>query len=517
MKNIKIILFPLIACLIVSLCSCGGSTYDGNEYIFVEGNEVKFNSTISDPNATGVVTQWKDGDKVGISMMRSATNLILNDSRNIKFNTDPSGALTPSATSIVFSENADDKHDFVAYYPYQEGLDNFIYDIDIRNQADQSKLVLLYGRTLEIDNTTPLVDINFNQKLTKFVFNIKPGVGFTEADLAGIKVTLIDVNSLADFNLATGQIGRQRENQSVPTLVSNNGKKAEAILIPNKDTRVKLRLTLANDVTFDWTSPLLTLEEATKYTYDIAVGTNMIEVSQGSITDWVGVDEPSIEGEGIPNPTAKYTVGDYYPDAANPIGVVFEISNRGSNGKIVSLTQEFQQRWGGIQNESENGLPSIANPDNGDVATRDLINGRKSWGNFESDYVIFHWVHNEVNNKDINGKWYIPSKNELKSLYAASSGLTYADIEATWLDDQPMPNFDTQACKDARDAFNNKLTSAAGKWLDPYGWYWTSTEVVTGGEVPNKTAWSVEFAKGGLMDSSKIKWDWGLARPIMKF
>ncbi len=313
MRNIKLILIPVIAYLLVSLSSCSGSTYDGDEYIFIEGNEVKFSSTISDPNATGEATQWKNGDKVGISMMRSATNLILNNFRNIQYSADPSGALTPDNTTILFSEDADYKHDFVAYYPYQESLENFIYNIDIRDQADQSKLVLMYGNILEIFNTASSVNIEFNQKLTKLVFNIAPGVGFTEADLAGIKAELIDINSLADFNLATGQIGRQRENQTVPALVSNNGKKAEAIVIPNKDTRIKLKLSLTNNVTFEWTSTLLTLEEATKYTYNVTVGTNMIEVSEGSITSWTGIDEAPIEGEGTPDNTAKYKVGGLLP------------------------------------------------------------------------------------------------------------------------------------------------------------------------------------------------------------
>lgn len=516
MRNIKLILIPVITYLLVSLSSCSGSTYDGNEYIFIEGNEVKFTSTISDPNTTEIATQWKSGDKVGISMMRSTTNLILNDFRNIKYGADPSGALTPDNTPILFSEDTDYKHDFVAYYPYQENLANFIYNIDLRDQADQSKLVLMYGKTLEIKNTASSVNIDFSQKLTKLVFNITPGVGFTEADLAGIKTELIDINSLADFNLATGQIGRQRENQTVAALVSNNGKKAEAIVIPNEDTRIKVKLTLKNNVNFEWTSPLLTLEEATKYTYNITVGTNMIEVSEGSITSWTGIDEAPIEGEGKPDDTAKYKVGDYYPDETNPIGVVFEVSNGGKSGKLVSLTYEFQQRWGGIQNESENGLPAAADTDNGDITTRDIINGRKNWGNFASDYVIFEWMYNTVNGGDIDGKWYLPAKNELKSLYAGTSGLTYADIKDTWLDNQPMPDFNSESCTNARNAFNTKLTDAGGIVLHQWAWYWTSTEVVTGSDVPNKTAWSVQFDTG-VMQSIKIKWDWGRARPIMKF
>ncbi len=209
-------------------------------------------------------------------------------------------------------------------------------------------------------------------------------------------------------------------------------------------------------------------------------------------------------------------MGDYYPDDINPIGVVFEVSNGGKSGKIVSLTSEFQQRWGGIQNESENGLPSAADPDNGDIATRDIINGRKNWGNFQSDYVIFEWLYNTVNGGDIDGKWYLPAKNELKSLYAATSGLTYADIKDTWLDDQAMPDFSTQPCINARDAFNTTLTDAGGLGLHQWAWYWTSTEVVTGSDVSNKTAWSVQFDTG-VMQSIKIKWDWGRARPIMKF
>ena len=508
MKNIYKL--TIIVSILMGLFSCSGSTYDGNEYTFVGGNEVKFNSTIADPNVTGVSTQWKSGDKVGITMTRDLTNLIVNNSRNIEYNADPSGELNANGTAIVFSESESYKHSFYAYYPYQESLSDFIYQIDLRTQTDQSKLVLLYGKTEGVDNSATSVDIAFGQKLTKLMFNISPGVGFTEADLAGIKVELKDMNALADFNLSVGQITRQREILNISTLVSEQGKKAEAIVIPNKDTKLKLRLTLTNSVSYEWESPVLTLAEATKYAYNIAIGTNMVEVSQGTITNWTGIDETPIEGEGKPSTAAKYNVGDLYPDATNPVGIVFEVSNGGKNGKIASLFLELQNRWGGIQDESTNGIPSVRDADNGKVATMDIINGRRNWGNFTSDYAIFEWLYNTVNGGDINGKWYLPAKNELKSLYAAMSGLTYADIETTWTDNAAMPGYDSQSCVNARDAFNLKITDAGGTWLHPYAWYWTTTEI------DNNTAWSVQF-ETGVMQSIKIKWDHGKARPIMQF
>jgi Ni/Fe-hydrogenase subunit HybB-like protein len=110
-----------------------------------------------------------------------------------------------------------------------------------------------------------------------------------------------------------------------------------------------------------------------------------------------------------------------------------------------------------------------------------------------------------------DGEWYIPSKNELKSLYAAFSGLTYADIEISWTDGNAMPDFDSQTYKDARTAFNLKMTTAGGSILNDTGRYWTSTEFDA-----NK-AWFIRF-NTSVLEYNQEKYDtWTRVRPILAF
>jgi hypothetical protein len=101
---------------------------------------------------------------------------------------------------------------------------------------------------------------------------------------------------------------------------------------------------------------------------------------------------------------SPYRVGDYY-NVAGVKGAVFEISNNGQNGKIVSL-DEASLRWS--QNNDE---INAKDRDNG-MNNMDVVKNISGW---KSKYPAFKWC-DDKNTNGITG-WYYPAINELKSLY----------------------------------------------------------------------------------------------------
>ncbi len=110
-----------------------------------------------------------------------------------------------------------------------------------------------------------------------------------------------------------------------------------------------------------------------------------------------------------------YFIGDLYPNAEAPIGVVFYIDPKGDGGKIVSFEQ-FDEFWG-----PEGVLTGANSLDDG------LYNMSKIFEieNYQEDYAGFHKVHQmnvnagiDVNNYKSGQKnvWYFAAQNELLEL-----------------------------------------------------------------------------------------------------
>jgi hypothetical protein len=92
----------------------------------------------------------------------------------------------------------------------------------------------------------------------------------------------------------------------------------------------------------------------------------------------------------------------------------------------------------------------------------------------------------------------LPSKNELKALYAGFSGKVYTEA---WGDGFNMPGFMDQACVEARERFNAALVAAGGSPLDAndFPYYWSSLEDY------DSLGWIVNFRDGGysLIDAKR--------------
>jgi hypothetical protein len=103
---------------------------------------------------------------------------------------------------------------------------------------------------------------------------------------------------------------------------------------------------------------------------------------------------------------SPYKIGDYY-NVSGVKGIVFEVSNDGENGKIVSLDEEYEY-WGF---EGIDEAINARDRDNG-MNNMNVIKRSSDW---ESSSSAFKWC-DEKNTDGITG-WYYPAINELKSLY----------------------------------------------------------------------------------------------------
>lgn len=118
----------------------------------------------------------------------------------------------------------------------------------------------------------------------------------------------------------------------------------------------------------------------------------------------------------------SYAVGDPYPDAVNPVGIVCKIKNGGTSGYILSLDQETKQ-W------DVNHLSQSVNATNTSNGANNNMGNASPFGS---------WVKNHGTG------WYGPAKNEMN--------FSKSDVEK----------------------INNSMVRYNGTRLE--GYYWTSTQ-----------------------------------------
>lgn len=166
--------------------------------------------------------------------------------------------------------------------------------------------------------------------------------------------------------------------------------------------------------------------------------------------DTWGTTDNEVEG-------GTYAIGDLYPDAINPAGVVFWINPQkgvSPKGMIVSLDQGTLKNWNeAVSWTSSKSLPS-------------------------------------------GMTWQIPTADNLKALYAGMSGLILVSSGAgageinIWDNNNSMPSAANYA--GARAAFNKTLTSAGGTSITADS-YWSSSAK------NSSTAWVIKISIGGYV------------------
>jgi len=211
-----------------------------------------------------------------------------------------------------------------------------------------------------------------------------------------------------------------------------------------------------------------------------------------------------LRGQGI------YKVTDYYPNPSDPataVGMVIWVDpqSNGAHGLIVSLDEKEVPHW-----SFEFAVTGAVDKSNGVVNMQTMTAfiknsaGKQSW----EDYPAFQWCKEKTTGGLL---WYLPSNDELMKIYAGYNGMNLGVDIQDWGYNNRMPDFESQAMKDARAAFNKKITAAGGKgflWHE----YWSSSEL------PEAETYvlSMSFAMGWIQNNHK-NWPFRYVRAVAAF
>ena len=161
-------------------------------------------------------------------------------------------------------------------------------------------------------------------------------------------------------------------------------------------------------------------------------------------------------------------VGEPYPDAVNPIGIIYKMID-GEHGKVFSLDEKNDCAWASITGANE----TIRGYHDGKGNTRYMIDTYGSAPNFETLYPAFAWIL-EKNEGDPTGRWYIPAYYELVEMYYILTGNDYTIPETP-----PVGTLGVSIAHyfKAKEQFNFSLSTYGGTLFTYEGiYYWSSTE-----------------------------------------
>lgn len=299
--------FLIILLAIPLFISCGGDDKEidgggGNPNPSNDPIEVKFSSGITGTLKTRIAgdegNQWEGNENIGIFMLSNNTNNISEGALNVNYKAQSAGAKTNLAVvdqnkTIYYPLPDNQKVDFLAYYPYNASANNLAYALDIANQTSQTNIDLIVakanngGKGFDKTNESP-VNLIFNHVLSKVVLNVKAGDGVSS--LTGLSVKIKGFNTKATVDLKTlgNSIQGSTPSDVVPFMKNTNV--YEAILLPTTLGSNHVIEFTVNGNTHKWqvmdnTSNIKSLDAAKKYTFDITVQKNRVQV-QGTITPW---------------------------------------------------------------------------------------------------------------------------------------------------------------------------------------------------------------------------------------
>ena len=269
------------------------------------GRMVRFQSAIQ-----GILTRvtdqaWEEGDRLGMYMCGATGS---NLTANKQYVADVQGNLTVAGgTDLVYPESG--KVKFYAYYPYQEGVSNDVYRVDVAGNKD-----LVWAVTEELEASENPVSLLFAHQLTKLELVVKAGTGVNS--LEGLEVKANGLYGSADFNLKTGVLSNRMVGNelAIGMQTAGNDRKGSLILIPCEQLAgASVSFTL-NRSSFVWDVSSLTFNAKTKYVYTITLarptGTE-VEASFGTATisewtDQVERDETLTEDSGSVVPRVSW-------------------------------------------------------------------------------------------------------------------------------------------------------------------------------------------------------------------
>ena len=223
-------LFIGMAVLMMAACS-----NDENETQVNDGRvAVSFAGGITLTRAT--TDAWEANDGIGIYMLEHGTKTVADGAANRKYvTTAGNGEFTPAGVeqTIYFPLNADEKVDFIAYYP----------QIDLLRSDNAT------GK----DKSTNTVDLKFFHRLSRVEVELTAGEGVSDAELAGMGITLSKQPVKADFNVLQNTLTAGQDLATLTLNTAADGKTASAIILPQEGASGRsLELTLTGGTVLTW-------------------------------------------------------------------------------------------------------------------------------------------------------------------------------------------------------------------------------------------------------------------------
>lgn len=314
----KNFLWSVVLLLVLGACDKETQQLKENE----ERSLVRFTSVVDGVYTRAVGASWSASDAIGVYMKKNGVVLsagsIVGGGDNVEYFTENGdGNFLPVSTYLSFPDD-DSKVDFIAYYPFQEIINDFIYSVNVVNQAEPESIDLLYADKLEGINQRPnALNLSFTHQLARLVLNIKSVDG---SSLSGLNVSIAGVKTTADFNLADGTLEINADSKDIVSMhmVRGEGLMAEAILLPEGNlTDAKLVFEQGGKVHEQALNNAI-LEKGNVYTYTINFKNGETEVDpEASYAKWR--ETPLIAKSQLENPNIMYVVHDMPNAMKDPV------------------------------------------------------------------------------------------------------------------------------------------------------------------------------------------------------
>lgn len=431
-----LLLLPLL-----SLPGCSNEDDTGAQPEIRPGDEVQFNIGFAPSTraSTDVAfnTVFEDGDEIGVFAMKEGTTDAI--AQNVKLVRISGNWTAATDADKIYYPLDGSKLDFYAYYPYQGDYNTTIDGLSFEVQTDQStasgysKSDLLTATVLS--QNFNLITLSFNHLMAMVQVTadrIAPVPAFREG-IDGFRVILKNVKgetTALDWTSNSASVNPSASARGITMyrVPTTDGSWVFRALVPSQQIVAGKMFALGQtlqgnviDMNYTITSPVIPLK-AKASTYKVTLDYQL-------------------------DPNHVYNVGDVYPYKGTPVGIVYEISNGGKNGKIVSLDEGMLQ-WGPAN--------TLTNTNSG---SEGIVNMKKVYEHNSNSFTncpIFSWVNAKnatgtTYNSGSKNIWYIPSFDELLVLHYSCTDIT---------------------------TFNNQLQSAGGTKIENNDWpyYWSSTE-----------------------------------------
>lgn len=230
----------LVFILMVGILSCSEANLSQGEI----RKEVKVFGSLNGVSSTTEVTtrvtgkSWENGDLIGLYMKKSAGDLSQSAlANNVKYRTDGTGAFINNTDKKVFYPLNKESVGFISYYPYNDTIKDFKYELNIPiNQNNSDFKDFLYSKNVSnstSDNTS--IKLQFTYQLVKVVVKIHDSYSdqfLKLSDDINAEVMISDVNTRGSFSLVNGSFNNSMEQVGNVIFKITEDGSAEALLLP---------------------------------------------------------------------------------------------------------------------------------------------------------------------------------------------------------------------------------------------------------------------------------------------